>query len=150
MKFLKFIPEIHHVNILTIENDLEASDIENIFEKYQAILEGKYIQYYGNKYERSPLNRQRALELHGFTCKVCGFNFEDVYGERGKEYIEVHHVKPLNSLKGEEQYFDPRTDLIPVCSNCHRMIHRRPDKVLSIEEMRKIINKGNCHNKVNK
>lgn len=139
MEFLNFFPEIHHVNIQTIKNDLEASDIENTPEKYQAILEGKAVQYYGNKYERSPLNRKRALELHGFTCKVCSFNFEDVYGERGKEYIEVHHVKPLNSLKGEEQYFDPRTDLVPVCSNCHRMIHRRPDNVLTIDEMKRIL-----------
>nr|WP_253701265.1 HNH endonuclease [Bacillus sp. FJAT-29814] len=54
--------------------------------------------------------------------------------------MEVHHVKPLQTLKGDEQPFDPRTDLLPVCSNCHRMIHRKPDYVLSIDEMRKIVN----------
>jgi predicted HNH restriction endonuclease len=138
-EFLTFIPEIYHVDLHSIEKDLEAMDIENAPEKYQSILEGKVMQFYGNKYERSPVNRQKALELHGFSCTVCGFNFERVYGERGKGFIEVHHVKPLHSFNGKEHYFDPRTDLIPVCSNCHRMIHRRPDNILTIEEVRSII-----------
>jgi 5-methylcytosine-specific restriction enzyme A len=76
--------------------------------------------------------------IHCFTCVVCGFNFEDVYGERGKDFIEVHHVKPLSSI-GEEVVIDPMGDLIPVCANCHRMIHRRKDNVLSIEELKNVM-----------
>jgi 5-methylcytosine-specific restriction protein A len=37
---------------------------------------------------------------------------------------------------------NPETDLIPVCANCHRMIHRRHDEVLSIEELKAIIAKA--------
>lgn len=58
------------------------------------------------------------------TCQVpnCGFDFEMVYGELGRGYAEVHHIVALREL-------DPGTittldDLIVVCSNCHRMIHR--------------------------
>lgn len=138
-EFIKFIPAIHQINLITIQNDLEALESEVNPQKFEPILEGKVLQYYGTKYERSPLNRQRALEIHGFDCKICGFNFEKVYGERGKDYIEVHHVKPLHTLKGEEKSFDSRTDLLPVCSNCHRMIHRNPHNVLTIGEMRSLV-----------
>lgn len=142
VEFLEFIPEMNSVDLELVKRDLEGMNIENTPENYQSKLEGKIIQFYGNKYERSPINRKKALEIHGFSCEVCDFNFEKVYGERGKEFIEVHHIDPLYSLKGEEQYVNPSTDLIPVCSNCHRMIHRKYDKVLSIEEMRNIVN--NC------
>jgi len=83
-------------------------------------------------------NRRRAIEIHGAICASCGFDFEKVYGERGRGYIEIHHNKPLSTLDNE-QIIDPVTDLIPVCSNCHRMIHRRKDDVLSIEELKRIL-----------
>lgn len=94
--------------------------------------------YYGKRYERNPENRKKAIEIHGLSCAVCHFNYEKVYGERGKDFIEVHHVKPLSSI-GEEVSIDPKEDLVPVCSNCHRMIHRRKNKVLTVNELRDII-----------
>lgn len=57
-------------------------------------------------------------------CLVCGFSFEETYGELGTGYIEAHHLIPLSQL--EESYSEEK-DLVPVCSNCHRMLHRRPD-----------------------
>ena len=53
---------------------------------------------------------------------ICGFDFEEKYGELGKGYIEVHHIKPLSEID-EEVVVNPETDLICVCSNCHRKIH---------------------------
>jgi len=61
-----------------------------------------------------------------------------VYGELGKGFIEIHHIKPLYSLN-EEVEVNPQTDLLPLCPNCHRMIHRKRDKIMSVEELRKII-----------
>ncbi|MDM5187565.1 HNH endonuclease [Bacillus sp. DX4.1] len=53
--------------------------------------------------------------------------------------MEVHHLKPLSTI-GEEVAINPKEDLVPVCSNCHRMIHRRKDNVLTVEELRTIVN----------
>ncbi|MED1085493.1 HNH endonuclease [Bacillus mycoides] len=50
----------------------------------------------------------------------------------------MHHVKPLSTI-GEEVVVDPRKDLVPVCSNCHRMIHRRKDNVLTVEELEDLV-----------
>lgn len=54
-------------------------------------------------------------------CEVCGFNFERVYGERGHDYCEVHHRRPLHD-SGETR--TTLGDLAILCANCHRMIHR--------------------------
>jgi 5-methylcytosine-specific restriction enzyme A len=125
---------IEDIDIGIITADLEAEDIEN----GELRVEGGLKTYFGKRFERDPYNRKRAIEIHGYSCVVCGFNYEEVYGERGKDFIEVHHVKPLNTLGGQEE-IDPRTDLVPVCSNCHRIIHRRHEDVLSIDQMKELI-----------
>ncbi|MDQ0246141.1 5-methylcytosine-specific restriction protein A [Bacillus fengqiuensis] len=94
--------------------------------------------YYGTRYERDPRNRLRAIDIHGLSCVACGFNFEKVYGERGKDFIEIHHIKPVSTLN-EETEINPEKDLVPVCSNCHRMMHRKRDHVLTVEELRALI-----------
>ena len=94
--------------------------------------------FYGTKYERNKKNREMAIQYHGCKCKACGFDFEAVYGEMGKGFIEIHHTKPLYSLQ-EEIVIDYRTDLVPVCSNCHRILHRNKEKMLSIEELKQLI-----------
>ncbi|MGA5085450.1 HNH endonuclease [Streptomyces pseudogriseolus] len=55
------------------------------------------------------------------TCEACGFDFEEVYGDRGTGYIECHHVVPLHEA-GEGR--TKLSDLALICANCHRMIHR--------------------------
>ncbi|MFI8421761.1 HNH endonuclease [Streptomyces sp. NPDC085479] len=55
------------------------------------------------------------------ACEACGFDFEEVYGDRGAGYIECHHVVPLHEA-GEGR--TKLSDLALICANCHRMIHR--------------------------
>jgi predicted HNH restriction endonuclease len=91
-------------------------------------------------YERDPKNRAEAIRKHGMTCIVCNFNFEEKYGERGAAYIEVHHKNPLYKSK-MSQVIDPEKDLTVLCSNCHRMIHRKKDQILTIEELKRMVRK---------
>lgn len=119
--------------INTIKSDLEAEQIEDGHG-----IEGNVKYYYGKRYERVSKNRRLAIKKHGAKCYACGFSFEEVYGERGKDFIEVHHIKPLSTLE-EAVEINPETDLVPLCANCHRMVHRRKDEVLSIEELKEII-----------
>lgn len=97
--------------------------------------EGKRREIYTTKYERILKNREACLRIQGTTCKVCGFNFGLAYGKWGLGFIEVHHIKPLYSLE-EEIIIDPAKDLVPVCSNCHRMIHRKKNQIITINELR--------------
>ena len=75
--------------------------------------------------ERNPRLANAAKGHHGATCMVCGFNFEDRYGELGVGYIEAHHLTPFADLRGRPTQLDAATDFIVVCPNCHRMLHRR-------------------------
>ena len=96
-------------------------------------------QYYVKKYERDPRNRAAAIKIHGYQCMACGFDFERFYGrELGRNIIEVHHVVPLSS-RDEEVIVNPATDLVCLCANCHRMIHRKKNAILTLEELKEII-----------
>lgn len=100
--------------------------------------EGKIIKYYGTRYERSQRNREAAIAEHGCKCMVCGFDFEKVYGELGKGYIEVHHIEPLYIHGGKIKKVNPKTDLVCLCSNCHSMIHRKKGEPMKVEELKAI------------
>lgn len=102
-----------------------------------AVTEGGRRQYLTTRYERVPSNRQAAIRIHGMTCQVCGFNFFEHYGELGRDYIEVHHIRPLSSLD-EEVAVDPAEDLVCLCANCHRMMHRTRADVMTVEELKRI------------
>ena len=117
-----------------VTEDLQAMAEEENF-IYE---EGGEKQKYVNYYERNLEIRIRAIKIHGKTCKACGFDFLKFYGERGKGYIEVHHKKPVSKLK-EKTQIDPENDMEVLCSNCHRMIHRRKDEILTTEELRRRI-----------
>ena len=86
-------------------------------------LEGNRTTVSTNRYERDPAARAAAIAAHGATCQVCGFDFQARYGERGAGYIEVHHLVPLAELDGVTSV-DPAKDMLPLCSNCHSIIHR--------------------------
>lgn len=86
--------------------------------------------------ERSPGLRAAALRLHGAICQACCFDFGAVYGAWGKDFAEVHHVVPLAADGAPVRETDPRSDLVVLCANCHRMVHRRREMVLSLDEIR--------------
>ncbi len=96
--------------------------------------EGKSKTITYTTYDRSPAARQACLEHYGYDCDVCGFNFSKTYGEIGRNYIEVHHLKQIADI-AEEYEIDPIKDLRPVCANCHRILHKRRP-ALSIEELK--------------
>jgi hypothetical protein len=118
--------------VKTVSEDIDALEIE------EEIFEGKKTSRYVNYYERNTRLRAEAILIHGTKCMGCGFDFEAKYGHRGSGYIEVHHVVPVSFFIAESKV-DPKHDLIVLCSNCHRMVHRRRDKVLNLSELRNLI-----------
>jgi 5-methylcytosine-specific restriction protein A len=92
-----------------------------------------------NYYERDKQAREVCINHFGLDCGVCGFNFEENYGEIGKGFIHVHHLKSLAEI-GKEYELNPLKDLRPVCPNCHAMLHKRKP-AFSIEELVKKINR---------
>lgn len=87
-------------------------------------LEGNCQQITTDRYERNPAARKLCLEHYGeFRCQICEVNLEEKYGaEVGREFIHVHH---LTQVADGKKFTDPIKDLLPVCPNCHAMLHRR-------------------------
>jgi 5-methylcytosine-specific restriction enzyme A len=74
-----------------------------------------------------------------YRCKACELNFVERYGEIGKDFIHVHHTKPISAI-GKSYKIKPLNDLVPVCPNCHAMLHRKPGNVpYTIAELRRMI-----------
>lgn len=106
-------------------------------EKNQTYTEGQTKQVLVNIYERNSVARQVCINHYGAVCQVCGFDFEDTFGNIGKGFIHVHHVVDLASI-GEEYAVNPIKDLVPVCPNCHAMLHRQKP-AYGVEKMKAIL-----------
>jgi len=102
--------------------------------------EGTPNQVMVTKYERNPFARKTCLDHYGLSCSVCDFDFEKQYGELGKGFIHVHHLKQVADI-GKEYKIDPIKDLRPVCPNCHAMIHKRKEPY-TIDELKEKIKKA--------
>ncbi|MDG9714442.1 HNH endonuclease [Streptomyces sp. DH10] len=105
--------------------DLAQTDDEALDDDFSAP-EGRLLLRRHRARERNKGLRKRKIESAlrkggGLACEACGFDFEEVYGERGAGYVECHHVVPLHEA-GEGK--TKLSDLALICANCHRMIHR--------------------------
>lgn len=88
-----------------------------------------------NRYERDPRARRECLAARGTACVVCGFDFASVYGFLGEGFIVVHHRIPVSvRARAGEYQFDPIRDLVPLCGNCHAIVHRRAAKDTILRE----------------
>lgn len=116
---------------------LSLSDIVPLESEAIGYKEGTEQITLSKKYERNRLNRELCLLNKGYKCLICGFDFEDVYGAIGRRFIHVHHVIPVSQI-GPDYIINPVVDLIPVCPNCHAMLHRKDPPYLP-DEMKKIV-----------
>ena len=64
--------------------------------------------------------------------------FFERYGEIGRDFIHVHHRAGMANEKGEH-VVNPEKDLVPVCPNCHAMLHRQSPVPYMIEELRRML-----------
>jgi 5-methylcytosine-specific restriction protein A len=71
------------------------------------------------------------------VCQICGLDFGKFYGEFAEGKIHVHHIKALHEID-EEYEVDAVRDLIPICPNCHLVIHTK-EPAFTPEEMKKIL-----------
>ena len=97
--------------------------------------EGKAVQYLATRYERKKINRDACIRIRGLNCAGCGFRFGDFYGPIAEGYIEVHHIESLATTG--VVHINPAVDLVPLCSNCHSVVHRVTPP-MPIEELQRM------------
>jgi hypothetical protein len=118
-----------------VGNDKLAEEVSDTGQ----IIEGAVKRITINAYERNSTARKKCIAHHGHKCAICSFDFEETYGSLGENFIHVHHLKQLSEIK-MEYVVDPIRDLIPVCPNCHAMLHRR-EPPLTINELQLVFKK---------
>jgi 5-methylcytosine-specific restriction protein A len=93
-----------------------------------------------NRYERDLKARKKCIEHYGAECRVCRLDFESQYGTIGEGFIHVHHTIPIASI-GESYELDPIKSLVPVCPNCHAMLHKRQPP-FTVDELKVMLLQG--------
>lgn len=88
------------------------------------------------------LAREHYAQGGKLWCAGCNFNFDDFYGETAKNYIEIHHLKPIHTYGPEDTgrtLAEALEDVRPLCSNCHRMAHRDGGNLLNVQQLRELV-----------
>ncbi len=117
-------------------------------DKLQKTFENKYREgaekiLIQTTWERNSRLRKDAKIEYGVNCMVCDFTFDKYYGKKiGGSYIEIHHTKSLAEAK--KMRGTRIKDVIVICSNCHRIIHRKKGNPLDWEFLKKVIKKRRC------
>jgi len=126
-----------------IDNIKKRDEIERVLKTDSDVVypEGAKKQVIVNAYERNSKARQECIKHYGTKCFICNFDFKEKFGEIGRGFIHVHHIKPLSEIN-EEYEVNPIKDLRPICPNCHAMIHKR-QPAYSIEEIKQYISSTN-------
>ena len=63
----------------------------------------------------------------------------ELYEAIAEGIIEVHHIKPISEI-GIDYQIDPINDLVPLCPNCHRVVHKR-NPPYTVEEVQSAFKK---------
>jgi len=127
-----------------LDKKYETKQYNHIDIEISEFPEGKEIERIHKIRERNYTLIKKAKEKYyqeygKLNCMICGFNFEDMYGEIGKGFIEAHHILPVSELT--ENSITRLEEIVLVCSNCHKMIHRRRPW-LKKEELSKLLEKN--------
>lgn len=108
------------------------------------IEEGALVTTTGRTYTRSQrltsIARERFSDQYGkIVCTGCGFEGSTKYEDHGIGLIDIHHVEPFYVSGDNPTSADLEQALskvVPLCPNCHRIVHKRRDTILSISELR--------------
>jgi len=114
-----------------------------------AIEEGTKTEVLTSIRKRSRILRKSAIahfsdENGSIACKGCGFVAEDFYGNDACGLIEIHHMKPLFLRNGPDLRISVRDALkfvVPLCPNCHRVVHFDRSRCMPISELQRIVAK---------
>jgi len=129
--------------------------------KIVSLEEGDIVECHFSRHERNPKLRRACIEHFRLqnkgriACAACEMAFAERYGQIGEGYIEVHQLSPVSQVEGVHEV-DPTKDLVPLCANCHAMIHRLMAEAkkgrgcdlegrAALDELRRLIIEGHTH-----
>lgn len=124
--------------VRTITEALAKDKVKQEADVYQSVENRKSVQRHLQRERRSHLATLRK-QKDNYICQICRFDYAQKYGSLGEDFAEAHHIIPLG--KNEKQRNTSVEDLITVCADCHRMLHRMNGEASDISKLKKIVNK---------
>lgn len=109
----------------TLEFDYPNTIIETVVES--GFREGNKIRKTHITIERNRGLRDRFFEVNPTPiCDICLLNTKKTY-PWVERVLDIHHLLPLCSGTRVEGQNTTLNDLVPICPNCHRSVHRYYD-----------------------
>lgn len=123
-------------------------------DEYPSLPEGAVKEISVTTFERNTkaidLCKKHYMKNEGkLVCQICGFDFGAFYGEEYENMSHVHHTIPLSAIR-ENYVVDPVNDLLPICPNCHMVLHRfnkNLQREITVEELKERIRRRGGTNK---
>ena len=130
-------PGLYRLLADALGQGVAAPEVSRSAGQQQEYVEGARRRRETHFFARNPALAREAKRQYGYKCTVCGFDFEETYGELGRGFIECHHLNPLSERRGTEADNQLTTldQVVVLCSNCHRMVHRKRP-ALSVEALK--------------
>ena len=76
-------------------------------------------------------------------CARCAVSiFGQLTVRLGSPVLKIHHTKPLFQYEDEDQILflqEAVSRVSPLCSNCHRIIHRYRNRLIDVEDLRDLV-----------
>lgn len=125
------------IAIEDLSSDAEPSVLSTPSFREETEGERKHILKEMDVIRRNPQLRQKCLDKYGYQCQCCGMDFEETYGkELGANFMEVHHLRMISTYETDGVPKDFMENLVPLCSNCHSMIHHIKDSEHPLRDLR--------------
>lgn len=124
------------------EKDYKDSEI-NLTANLEEFPEGKQVLREHLKRERNSklidTAKNTFIKNNGsLFCEACLFDFKDKYiNAINIDFIEAHHLKPVSEMSVNET--TNINDIVMLCPNCHRMIHRYRPWIKNRKDIKKIL-----------
>ncbi len=134
------VPKLGSLGFKVIALDVTDKSVALPEEVPESMWEGGKRTISVNAYERSPDARAACIEQHGWACAICDFDFGSVYGDQFQGFIHVHHKVPVSKV-GVRYKVAPNKDLVPLCPNCHAVVHYG-NRTRTVEEVKKLLKSG--------
>lgn len=110
-------------NPIITEDSVDITNDDEGFVEGKEILKKHVLRERNHSLKVSAVKQFKNMHKGRVYCEICGFDFSEKYGDLGRDFIEIHHTKPVSEMKnGERTRIE---DTVLLCSNCHSMIHRK-------------------------
>lgn len=119
----------------TISDSISRDERERDYDTYRTVENRKSVARH-LKRERRRRAATLRKQLDNYICQICGFDFSESYPVLGIDFAEAHHIIPLH--RNDSARSTTVKDLLTVCANCHRMLHRLSGRKADIAHLRKI------------